>query len=95
MFRRSRIAILIALIGLGACAPTVGSDQVAVRFYPPPGKNLLLQQHDEAACTSAANNYVRAYVECMQRLGYRPEIVGQGGVPMSVSQLPLPPSMPS
>jgi hypothetical protein len=95
MFARSHIAFLVGLIGLGACTPAVGPDQVAVRFYAPPWKNPILQQHDEAACARAANNYVRLYVECMQRLGYRPEIVGQGGAPMSVSQLPQPPAMPS
>jgi hypothetical protein len=93
MFPRPHIAFFMALIGLGACTPPVGPDQVAVRFYAPAWKNPILQQHDEAACTSAANKYVRMYVECMQRLGYRSEIVGQGGVPMSVSQLPQPPSM--
>jgi hypothetical protein len=95
MFARSHLAFFVGLIGLGACTPAVGTDQVAVRFYPPPSKNQILQQRDEAACTRAANNYVRIYVECMQRLGYRAELIGQGGVPMSVSQLPQPPSMPS
>jgi hypothetical protein len=91
---RSHIAFFAALAGLSACTPAVGPDQVAVRFYPPAWKNPLIQQHDEAACTTAANKYVRLYVECMQRLGYRAEIVGQGGISLSVSQLPQPPSMP-
>jgi hypothetical protein len=95
MFGRSHIAVFILAIGLGACVPAVGPDQVAVRFYPPPWKNPLVQQYEEAACTRTANTYVRAYVECMQRLGYRPEIIGQGGVHMSVSQLPSPPRPPT
>jgi hypothetical protein len=85
---------LISLVLLGACVPAVGQNQVAVRFYSPPGKNPALQQYDEAACTRAANNYVRIYVERMQRRGYRPEIVGEGGVLMTVSQLPLPSAAP-
>jgi hypothetical protein len=59
--------------------------------YPPPGKSPALQQFDEAACTRGSSGYVRVYVECMQARGYRPEIIGQGGVRMTVTQLPLPP----
>jgi hypothetical protein len=79
------------LLAVGSCAPNVGSGQVAVRFYPPPGKMPALQQFDEASCTRGASGYVRVYVECMQARGYRPEIIGQGGAPMSVAQLPEPP----
>ena len=95
MFARPYIVLFIGSIGLGACTPAVAPDQVAVRFYPPAWKNPTLQQHDKATCTRAANNYVRMYVECMQGLGYRSEIIGKGGVLMSVSQLPQPPSAPS
>ena len=31
-------AIAGLLLALASCAPNVGSDQVAVRFYPPPAK---------------------------------------------------------
>jgi len=74
-----------------ACTPNVGQDQVAVRFYPPAGKNPILQQADERACTAGASGYVRIYVECMESRGYRPEIIGNGGVALTVAQLPEPP----
>ena len=50
-----------------------------------------MQQLDETVCTRGASGYVRLYVECMQERGYRPEIIGQGGVQMTVAQLPVPP----
>ena len=78
----------------GEPAPSVGSDQVAVRFYPPPGKNPARQQFDQAACTRGASGYVRLYVECMEKLGYRSEIIGQGGTHLTVADLPLPTSRP-
>jgi hypothetical protein len=89
------IAFCIGLVGLfclSACAPMPGQGQVAVRFYPPPWKNAFSQQSDEAFCTRIANGYVRAYIECMQQRGYRSEIIGAGGVAMTVGQLPSPPA---
>jgi hypothetical protein len=73
----------------------VGSDQVAVRFYPPPGKPPGLQQLDEGSCTRAASGYVKLYVECMEARGYQPEIVGQGGIHKTVADLPEPPRRPT
>ncbi len=84
-------AFAALLLPIGSCAPNVGSDQVAVRFYPPPGKLPAIQQIDETLCTRNASGYVRLYVECMQERGYQPEIIGQGGVHMTVAQLPMPP----
>jgi hypothetical protein len=91
-----RTAVYIGLVGLfclGACAPMPGQGQVAVRFYPPPGKSAFSQQADEGFCTRTANGYVRSYVECMQQRGYRSELIGAGGAPMTVGQLPSPPTV--
>jgi hypothetical protein len=91
-----RLARLVWVTAIGAVLLALGSwaaeaDQVAVRFYPPLGKTPAMQQLDEAFCASHAAGYVRLDVECMQARGYRPEIVGQGGVHMTVGQLPMPP----
>ena len=88
--RRMVQAALLSLLASG-CVPNVDSGHVAVRFYPPPGKFPAVQQADEASCGRGASGYVRAYVECMQRRGYQPEIVGQGGIRMTVDQLPATP----
>ena len=90
-----RTVLALAFAGplaLNACAPVPGQDQVAVRFYPPPWKNQLNQQSDETFCEASAGGYVRVYVDCMRQRGYRPEIIGPGGTPMTAAQLPVPPT---
>jgi hypothetical protein len=82
--------LLLSMLTI-SCVPPVGNDQVAVRFYPPPGQSPAIQQMNEATCKSGASGYVKLYVECMQARGYQPEIVGQGGMHMTVMQLPDPP----
>jgi hypothetical protein len=87
-----RWVVLCLPLVVAACAPNVNPDQVAVRFYPPPWKNPAMQQMEDGACQRGASGYVKLYVECMQARGYRPEIVGQGGVAMTLAQLPEPPA---
>ena len=88
----SRTMLVTAVASIfAACTPAPGPNQVAVRFYPPPGVAPVRQQLDEAECTRRSAGYVRNYVQCMQALSYRPEIIGAGGIPMSIDQLPSPP----
>lgn len=82
------------LLSLGACAPLAGLGQVATHAIAPPGKNVAVLQHENAACTRAANGVVRIFVQCMEQRGNRVELFGPGGMPMSIAQLPLPSQEP-
>jgi hypothetical protein len=95
MSTRTYIGVLITLISpialSNACAPIAGPGQVAVHTVAPPWKNAAALQYEGAYCTRNANGYVRIYVICMENRGYRVELFGPGGVPMSIAELPLPP----
>jgi Sel1 repeat len=91
VFARARAGVAVAgFLALNACAPTPGPGQVATRVIPPPGKNQFLVENDEAACMRISNLDVRIYAACMQQRGYYVQMVGPGGVPMSVAQLSYP-----
>jgi hypothetical protein len=88
---------LIGLAALGGCAPIAGPGQVATRANPPPGKTAAAVQSEDALCKRAANGDTRTYVRCMEQRGYRVDLFGPGGIPMTIAQLPLPssPAAPS
>src|SRR5205823_2257435 len=90
-------AVLIALTALGACAPVAGPGQVATRATPPPWKNAATVQSEDAFCKRAAHGDTLTYVRCMEQRGYRVELFGPGGIPMTTAQLPTPslPAAPS
>lgn len=95
-FRQSAAALPKAATGLflalSACAPQAGPGQVVTRVTAPPWKTSALEQHDNAACNRDANGIVRVFVQCMERRGYRVDLIGPGGVPMSATQIPDAPS---
>jgi hypothetical protein len=78
-------ALFLALLGITACTPQVGENQVALRIIPAPPPGL------DAFCKSQAQGVVRTYVECMQGKGYRAEIIGHNGQHLTVADLPRPP----
>ena len=61
------------LLALSACGP------VALSVTSPPGKSPAAAQYEDAACTRASNNVPQLYAQCMERLGYRVQLLTPGG----------------
>ncbi len=86
-------------LALSACAPQAGPGQVVTRVTAPPWKTAAIEQHENAACNRDAKGIVQVFVQCMERRGYRVDLIGQGGpigqrgLPTSLAQIidaPLP-----